>query len=534
MKKILPIVFLVFVFFTANNILRSQPAACTLIPNITIEKPCEAKGTKFTVDSISGFNLVSIFTFYQGGLQMGDPDTVKMTTTRFYYEGSYEVKVERILKDVDNNNVCPVNQTSTIPFQVFANPSGNITRVDPAFPNYCTPVREEFNISCKAPFLDPTKYVLYYGDGSADSGSFTIANPIINRVHMYNIISCNTEKKKFVPVLVLKNECVAAYDTVDQYTQLGSFNENPAHEIYPFYRDTQAVMKNSVLKVCTEDAVQFKPNVGAVCGEVEGFFRLYEVDGSNEILIKQQSVNCKDGVCDTSLISGFPINRTYKLKFEARNICTIARNEGVIVITAGQKPKASLALADTLNCYPVMAEFINNTTPKVSNYEISFGDGMDSLIMDQENFKHLYFREGIYEAKLRAIADGIQCVKDTSIYFSLNTLCQDVYVPNAFIPNSHNDELRTFKPVALNLIDYKIEIYNLYGQLLWQSNELIDGIPAWGWDGTFEGKNCPQDTYIWKVYAVLNDGTPGGRIWEGQKLKSSKKKQPAGTFVLLR
>jgi hypothetical protein len=46
--------------------------------------------------------------------------------------------------------------------------------------------------------------------------------------------------------------------------------------------------------------------------------------------------------------------------------------------------------------------------------------------------------------------------------------------------------------------------------LLWSSTLLDEaGSPAESWDGTFNGKPCQQDVYVWKITAVFRDGS----IW---------------------
>ncbi|NQU34907.1 MAG: hypothetical protein HQ521_16895, partial [Bacteroidetes bacterium] len=46
---------------------------------------------------------------------------------------------------------------------------------------------------------------------------------------------------------------------------------------------------------------------------------------------------------------------------------------------------------------------------------------------------------------------------------------------------------------------------------VFESTRLVDGVPADGWDGTYENKEMPTGSYIWRVSAVFEDGT----IWKG-------------------
>lgn len=105
-----------------------------------------------------------------------------------------------------------------------------------------------------------------------------------------------------------------------------------------------------------------------------------------------------------------------------------------------------------------------------------------------------------------------------------------LFVPNAFSPTNTNIGVRLFKPVGINLLKYHLQIFNTWGELLWESDKLDDqGRPVEGWDGIFKDQLCPQGTYMWRIDAIFNDGT----IWPGSSLGGDR---PSifGTFTLLR
>ena len=68
-----------------------------------------------------------------------------------------------------------------------------------------------------------------------------------------------------------------------------------------------------------------------------------------------------------------------------------------------------------------------------------------------------------------------------------------LYSPNAFSPDGDgiND---FFKISGQGIIDYQIEIFNRWGQMVYKSLDL-----GKGWDGTFKGKNLPTGTYVYKI-----------------------------------
>ncbi len=95
------------------------------------------------------------------------------------------------------------------------------------------------------------------------------------------------------------------------------------------------------------------------------------------------------------------------------------------------------------------------------------------------------------------------CLEVTSINGCKDTLCKDVsivdvpyfYVPNAFTPNKDgfND---VFQPIIseVNIEQYEFQIFNRWGQLLFETKELNEG-----WDGMYQGLLSQTDTYVWKV-----------------------------------
>ena len=68
-----------------------------------------------------------------------------------------------------------------------------------------------------------------------------------------------------------------------------------------------------------------------------------------------------------------------------------------------------------------------------------------------------------------------------------------LYSPNAFSPDGDgiND---FFKISGQAMIDFQIEIFNRWGQMVYKYLDLSNG-----WAGTFKGKNLPTGTYVYKL-----------------------------------
>jgi gliding motility-associated-like protein len=86
-----------------------------------------------------------------------------------------------------------------------------------------------------------------------------------------------------------------------------------------------------------------------------------------------------------------------------------------------------------------------------------------------------------------------------------------VEFPNAFTPSlagpsdgqydPNSPTNNVFHPQAEGVLDYKLYIYNRWGELMFESKNIETG-----WDGYFNGKLCPQDVYIWKAEGKFING----------------------------
>ncbi len=83
-----------------------------------------------------------------------------------------------------------------------------------------------------------------------------------------------------------------------------------------------------------------------------------------------------------------------------------------------------------------------------------------------------------------------------------------LYIPNTFTPNGDgmND---TFGVAGEAIKDFKMQIYNRWGQLIFESSDANQR-----WDGKFGGDKVPEGSYVYKVTA---QGATGKReTREGQ------------------
>jgi gliding motility-associated-like protein len=82
------------------------------------------------------------------------------------------------------------------------------------------------------------------------------------------------------------------------------------------------------------------------------------------------------------------------------------------------------------------------------------------------------------------------CKASDQVFVSYEPL---IYVPNTFTPNV-NGINEFFFAQGVNIRDFKMEIYNRWGELIFTSNSLSES-----WDGTYAGLPCPDGVYTWKI-----------------------------------
>jgi gliding motility-associated-like protein len=112
------------------------------------------------------------------------------------------------------------------------------------------------------------------------------------------------------------------------------------------------------------------------------------------------------------------------------------------------------------------------------------------------------------------VSDECGCATTQDVEIGITMTDCDLLMPTAFTPNndSNND---WFRPASYGGISgYKMQIYNRWGQLLYQTEAPNDG-----WDGRYKAKDQPPATYVYQL---------------SYKNSKGEFKYQKGTVVLLR
>ncbi len=136
-----------------------------------------------------------------------------------------------------------------------------------------------------------------------------------------------------------------------------------------------------------------------------------------------------------------------------------------------------------------------------------FGDGNTS---EKRNPSHKYQDKGIFDVSLR-VDNRYGCRDSITISGAVTAeLAGFIAFPNAFKPRPGNtdpgNELGmeysvVFKPVYRDVDTYLLQIFNRWGQLIFESRDINAG-----WDGLYQGQLAPQAVYVYKASGKYLNG----------------------------
>ncbi len=200
----------------------------------------------------------------------------------------------------------------------------------------------------------------------------------------------------------------------------------------------------------------------------------------------------------------------YVVKLTVRNLAGESVRNGTVSVY--QNPSA------IFDAYPV--NVVNNEQIVIfysysyfaDSFLWRFGDGVTST---EENPYHKYEKEGSYTVSLE-VSTREGCVDSASMETPVVVEWKtgEIKFPNVFKWNETGptggqwDEGvypgmdNVFRPFFENVIEYRLQIFNRWGTLIYESHELNRG-----WDGYFgNGSLAPQGVYVWKVNGRYADG----------------------------
>jgi gliding motility-associated-like protein len=153
------------------------------------------------------------------------------------------------------------------------------------------------------------------------------------------------------------------------------------------------------------------------------------------------------------------------------------------------------------------AYFLPNDSRPEFTYAWYFGDGDSS---NSRTPQHKYQTPGVYDVALKVVGPNGCSSMDTVKGAVIARGEQVLVAPSAFTPNplgsnggmiGGDGENDVFYPFVQGLTSIRMTIFNRWGQVLYNSDELNRG-----WDGYYRGKLMPSDTYIYRIQASFTNG----------------------------
>jgi gliding motility-associated-like protein len=182
--------------------------------------------------------------------------------------------------------------------------------------------------------------------------------------------------------------------------------------------------------------------------------------------------------------------------------CTNSNASTPFVVSIHPYPNAAFSVNSTQLDLPYDVLICDNQSTGAVTYQWSFGDGGTSTASEPT---YQYTAVGTYPVQL--IATSAYGCSDTA---TINVITSaDVVFPNVFTPGGPNGggynvtslDNDVFFPYTSGVTDFKFQIYNRWGELIFESMDINTG-----WDGYYKGQLCQQDVYVWKAFIKLNNG----------------------------
>ncbi len=179
-------------------------------------------------------------------------------------------------------------------------------------------------------------------------------------------------------------------------------------------------------------------------------------------------------------------------------------------------PKVQFTINDTVvelpSTYassPAQVSFYNSCKLGVQ-YFWNFGDSITSA---ETNPVHDYQFPGEKTVSLKVwteynCIDSLIKVNAVDVISGGKIIFPNVFVPSTTGPNGgkYDPTVKTvdnsiFRPVSQDVIEYNLEIYDRWGEKLFQTNDLTIG-----WDGYYNEKLCKGDVYVWIAKGKFMNG----------------------------
>ena len=178
----------------------------------------------------------------------------------------------------------------------------------------------------------------------------------------------------------------------------------------------------------------------------------------------------------------------YNVTYEYTDPITSCYNEITEIVTISDAPEAGMTFSpQPTNIDDPDILFRDNSNEEVLISEWDLGDG--TVLYNTSSFWHTYADTGTYTIRYY-ITNMYGCTDSVINKLIINPI-YSVFIPSAFTPNNDgNNDI--FKPKYSGIESYKMYIFNRWGELVFQGENI-------GWDGTQNGENIPNGIYSYSI-----------------------------------
>lgn len=183
--------------------------------------------------------------------------------------------------------------------------------------------------------------------------------------------------------------------------------------------------------------------------------------------------------------------------------CTYRWNDGATssarsITTAGDY----WVSVNSRNCSTTDTIHISGTTrPLFAFRDTAVCDSFTLVAKYSSGNNHYRWQDGTVGSRYTTYNSGIyyvtatnECAELTDTVNVIITNCDCyLYIPNSFTPD-HNGLNEIFKPSLCSAEKYQMEIFNRWGEKLFETHDLQTG-----WNGTFNGKAVEEGVYIYHI-----------------------------------
>jgi gliding motility-associated-like protein len=249
------------------------------------------------------------------------------------------------------------------------------------------------------------------------------------------------------------------------------------------------------MAICQGDSFTFGGNSYSAAGSYPHTFQT--VNGCDSAVTLNLTVNpvYAGGVLDMVICQGesftfggnsYSAAGSYPHTFQTVNGCD---SSVVLNVTVYPKPIAGFQLSGNPGDWEQgMPISVYDASTGADSYEYDVSDGFSTPLPSFD------FTPGVsgYIIVHQMVTNIHGCRDEMSLPIWVD-VPSSLYVPEAFTPGSNgiND---VFMAYGNGITEFKMSIFNLWGELLFSSADIHSG-----WDGYYRGEPCKQDVYVYLI-----------------------------------